>query len=141
MNKNNFIITLLLIVILAVSSITMFKVDDAGNNEGVALGSVMQGGEYNATTTISTSAGTHWVARSVTSGSSCTLGSIIVASSSATTFTIWNATSTTDVSSTTITTLKASVGEGTYTYDIVCSRGLVIETPASFDGSYTVTYR
>lgn len=105
------------------------------------LGSVTQGNEYNSTTTRSTSAGTHWVAKTTTNGGMCALGSIVVASSSATTLTIWNATSTTDSASTTIATLKAGVAEGTYTFDAVCTRGVVVATPASFNGMYVVTWR
>lgn len=104
-------------------------------------GSVVQGSEYLATTTVATSAGTHWLAKGIANGGICVFGSIIVASSSATTLTLWNATSTTDIASTTITVLKAGIGEGTYTYDITCSRGLVVDTPVGFNGSYTITYR
>lgn len=121
-------------ILLFVGVFSGLKVD-------IAKGSVSQGSEYNSTTTISTSAGTHWLAKSTTYSSVCVLGSIIVASSSGTSLTLWNATSTTDIASTTITTLKASVGEGTYTYDITCSRGIIVETPSNFNGSYTVTYR
>lgn len=106
-----------------------------------ALGSVIQGNEYTSTTTDSGSVG-HWLARSVTGGSTCALGSIVVASSSVTTFQIWDATTTvTDLASTSLVTLKASVPEGTYTFDVGCSRGLVVDVPTNFDGNYVVTYR
>lgn len=104
-----------------------------------ALGGVSVGGEYFATTSDSTSADTH--SQIKFSGSTCTVGSIIVASTSATTLTLWNATSTTDTASTTIVQLKASVVEGTYTFDALCSRGLVIETPSGFNGYYVITWR
>ena len=104
-------------------------------------GGVVQGSEYNSTTTIAASAGIHWLAKGISGGGICTLGSIVVASSSDTSFTLWNATSTTDSASTTITTLVADVAEGTYIYDITCSRGLIIAAPTDFDGSYTTTYR
>jgi len=104
------------------------------------LGSTISGQEYQATTTISTSAGTHWQARVAANGG-CSLGSVVVASSSNTVLRIWNATSTTDIASTTIVTFDSDVLEGTYTFDISCSRGLVVDTPASFDGVYTVTFR
>lgn len=104
-------------------------------------GSVTQGNEYTSTTTVSTSAGTMWQAKSTSGNPYCALGAITVSSSSATTLTLWDATSTTDVSSTTIATLKAGISEGTYTYDIYCKRGLVISTPTGFNGNYTVTWR
>ena len=99
------------------------------------------GMEYNSTTTVATSANTHWQARSTANGGGCSLGSIVVASSSAATIKIWNATSTTDVASTTILTTDKNIAEGTYTFDIVCTRGLVIETSTGFDGVYVVTWR
>lgn len=105
-----------------------------------AQGSVAEGQEYTATTTGNGQAGLHLLAKTTFNGSSCGMGSVIVASSSATTFTVWNATSTTDVASTTITKLKAGIVEGTYTFDVSC-RGVVIEAPAGFNGFYTTTYR
>jgi len=123
------------ILIALVIALTLYIGATTINNN--PLGSVAISGEYHATTTVATSAGTHWLART----GSCTLGSVVVASSSATTLTLMNATSTTDIASTTITTLKAGISEGTYTYDTICTRGLVVETPADFNGSYTVTFR
>ena len=105
------------------------------------VGSVFSGHEYTSTTTQSTSAATDYVAKSLTGGGTCSLGSVVVASTSATTLTIMNATSSTDTASTTLAIFKPSVGEGTYTFDVTCSRGIVIETPTGFDGVYTVTYK
>lgn len=113
-----------------------------GGSTDKKFGGVVQGSEYLATTTRSTSAGTHWLAKSTTNARVCVLGSVVVASSSPdATLVLWNATSTTDSASSTIATLKASIGEGTYTYDITCSRGIVVETPSGFNGEYTITYR
>lgn len=100
------------------------------------LGSVNQSNEYHATTTSAIADG-HWVLQTGQS----VLGSVVVASSSATTFKVWNATSTTDIASSSPVQFGASPADGTYTFDIVMSRGVVIELPANFDGSYTVTYR
>lgn len=102
-----------------------------------ALGSVMPGGEMVATTTV----GMGSVHNVVAGNRVAVIGSVIVASSSATSFTIWNATSTTDTASTTIATLKASVAEGTYTFDSELPRGLVVQTPSGFNGNYTITFR
>lgn len=134
--KNN-----ILAVVIIVGFISIAFLITATKNGGQGIGSVVQGSEYNATTSIATSAGTHWLAKSTTNAGVCVLGSIIVASSSDTTFTLWNATSTTDIASTTIVAMVADIAVGTYQYDITCSRGLVVETPASFDGQYTTTYR
>jgi hypothetical protein len=101
-----------------------------------AFSSVITGGEYQATTTGGLPTG-HQVVR----GSLTTLGSVVIASSSATSFTIWNATSTTDTASTSLVTFEADAAEGTYTFDIDLVRGLVVEEPSGFNGDFVVTWR
>ena len=123
----------LLIVGTVVLLVSVFLLPRGGG----PLGSVSVSNEYHATTTDSTSVNTYSQIKST----SATLGSIVVASSSATTLTIWNATSTTDIASTTITKLVASIGEGTYTFDVEAPRGLIIATPTAFNGSYVITWR
>ena len=102
-----------------------------------ALGSTYPGGEYNSTTTV----GMASVQNVISANRVVSLGSIIVASSSATTFKVWNATSTTDVASTSVFAMKAAIGEGTYTFDTELTRGLIIEKPTGFNGEYVITYR
>lgn len=102
------------------------------------LGSVQTGSEYGYGTT--TAAGNQ-VFRTTANGTGCTLGSIIIASSSATGFTVWNATSTTDVGSTTIATFGPADDEGTYTFDAACSRGISIIAPTGFNGFVITTHR
>lgn len=134
--KQNIIIAGL-VVLLVLTGYVFLNVKEARDGR---LGSVSVSNEYNATTTNSTSANTHSLIKS----SQCTVGSIVVASSSPSgqDVKIWNATTTrTDLSSTTLVTLRGGVSEGTYTFDIACTRGLVIETPASFNGSYVITWR
>lgn len=103
-----------------------------------ALGSVQDGSEYTYGTT--TAAGLKNF-KSTTNTSSCVLGSVVIASSSATSFTVKNATSTTDVGSTTIATFEANAAEGTYTFDAACSRGVSVDAPAGFNGYVITTYR
>lgn len=108
----------------------------------VASGSVITGQAYNSTTSISTSAGSFWQARSTSNVGGCELGSVVIASTTATAgITLKNATSTTDVSSTTIVAFPANAAAGTYTFDIACPRGLIVETPTGFSGQFVVTYR
>lgn len=38
-------------------------------------------------------------------------------------------------------TLKASVAEGTFIYEIDCSVGIVLNIPASYTGDMTITHR
>lgn len=101
------------------------------------VGSVIPGGEYIATSTTAIPVGM----RTLVSNGPATLGSIVVASSSAATLRVWNATSTTDSASTTVAVVKASVGENTFTFDASLTRGLIIELGTGFNGAYTVTYR
>ena len=102
-----------------------------------AFGSTFPGAEYNATTTT----GMGSVYNVVSANRVVALGSIIVASSSGSTFKVWNATSTTDTASTTVFGLKAAIGEGTYTFDTELTRGLIVEKPTGFNGEYVITYR
>lgn len=104
-------------------------------------GSVVVGGEYQATTTLNMGTNKHQLIQSAYQSSSVTLGSIIIASSSATTIKIWNATSTTDTASTTLGTIKAAAGEQTLTFDAIMTRGLVLEIPTGFNGNFIITHR
>jgi len=101
------------------------------------IGGVNIANEYHATTTRDMTADAEQLIQ--TGGS--VLGSVIVASSSATNMSIWNATSTTDIASTTLTTFDADLSNGTYTFDTIMTRGIIIDLPASFDGDYVITYR
>lgn len=96
------------------------------------------GDENTATTTVDMTAGTE---QPITYNRQTVLSKIVVASSSAGTLIVKNATSTTDVSSTTVTTLKASIGEGTYEFDAVLPRGLIVLPSATFDGDYVILYK
>lgn len=130
-------------VLLAVAVATSLTAVVLATNNPVSntLGSVVQGGEYQATTTSTMGTNKHQLIQSAYNSSSVTLGSIVVASTSATTIKVWNATSTTDIASTTLGTLKASVAEGTYTFDLILTRGLILEIPTGFNGNYIITHR
>jgi len=56
------------------------------------------------------------------------LGSVVITSSSSplVDLVLWNATSTTDVASTSFLTIKAPLAQGTYTFDVQLNRGLVV---------------
>ena len=115
---------------------------------GGVSASVPISGEYQATSTTNIGTGhiviglrnaSPDIAQSSTTLS--VLGSVIVASSSATAVTLWDATSTSDVSSSTIAIFKSAISEGVYTFDIILKRGLIINLPTGDNGSYTITYR
>ena len=123
----------LLIALVIGGFIIGFLSHEAGNR---VVGSVEQGSEYQATTTVGMAVGLRSLACTQT------LGSVIVASSSAGTLKIWNATSTTDTASSTIATFIASPVQGTYTFDAILTRGGIgIELGSGFNGSYTITCR
>lgn len=134
MSKFNTIITTITVCLVVFVLWTALKIPDSV----ISLGSVGQTGEYQASTTVGMATGVTTILLSNVPG---VLGSVIIASSSATTFRVFDATSTTDVSSTTKALFVAAPANGTYTFDINLTRGLIISLPTNFNGSYTVTYR
>jgi hypothetical protein len=75
------------------------------------------------------------------------LTAIVVGSSSAKTITVWDAATSTSASttdplnaSTSPISLGTSPANGTYLYKVTLSKGLVIQLPTGFSGSYTFTY-
>lgn len=70
------------------------------------------------------------------------LHTVVIGVTSATTFELRNATSTTDVASTTLLSMAASPVIGSdMILDVAFDRGLAIVFPASFTGRYTITYK
>ncbi len=107
-----------------------------GDSSGV--GSVSFGNEYRATSTDATSIN----GISVLKGNrGCSLGSVIIATTSNGILTIFNANAQVDTASTTLVLIPANTAVGTYTYDITCDRGLILEIDADFDGEYVITWR
>jgi len=107
------------------------------NSPEIPLGSVQTASEYHATSTRDMTVNTQQLIQNGIS----TLGSVVIASSSVTSMSIWNATSTTDVDKTILTTFDASSANGTYTFDAVMTRGIVVDLPTGFDGDYVITFR
>lgn len=108
-----------------------------GGYTATNLGSVQDGHAYNSTTTPTISGALLMVKEG-----QGTLGSVVIGVTSATTFELRDATSTTDVASTTLLQVAASPAIGsTMTLDTAFTRGLSIVFPASFTGRYTITYR
>lgn len=103
-----------------------------------ANASVITGSEYNYATT---SAAGHTNIRSTAIAPGCTLGSVIIVGSASTTFAIWNATSTTDVGSSTMAVFQANAPAGTYTFDMACTRGISVIAPVGFNGYVITTHR
>jgi hypothetical protein len=92
---------------------------------------------HNGTTTDSTYANSIRMIKT----SSGLLHTIAVGGTSATVVELRDATSTTDIASTTLHRFAASPSTGTYLLDIKFSRGLGIVTVGSFTGNYTISYK
>lgn len=121
-------------IALILTVIGLFSVVLQGPRQ--ALGSIETGQFYQATSTARLAAGFNVLKTGPTE-----LGSLLVSSSSATTIVIWNATSTTDVASSTFATFKAGVGEDEYVIDASLDRGLIVQIPSGFNGSGAVTWK
>jgi hypothetical protein len=68
-----------------------------------------------------------------------TLGSVIVASSSAAVIRVYDGTATS--TGTLIASFPASATVGTYTFDVAVAKGVVLDVPSNHNGNYTVTFR
>lgn len=101
------------------------------------LGSVNQGQEYYSTTTGSFAVATSTYVR-VGPGA---IAQVTISSTTNVGFKVKDATSTLDLSSTTIANFPAGVAAGTYIFDASFTRGLFFDLGTGFAGSYTVTYR
>jgi hypothetical protein len=106
------------------------------DNQEKPFGSVAVGNDYSYTNMSAPTASTTMLQAGVG-----TLGSVIVVATDDALFTLKNGTSTTDLTATTIAEFKASVGEGTYTFDAIVTEGLLVTTADKFNGQYIVTYR
>lgn len=128
--KIRILIVAIIVIIVAILAFRLFGSDRI-------VGSVVPSGEYYGTSTSSLIAGMNVVKTGVT-----TLGSVVVVSpNTATTFTIWNATSTTDSASTTVAIFPVNATSGTYVFDTILNRGLIIDEPTGFVGDILTTYR
>ena len=111
-----------------------------GITQAPSVGSVTRSNEYNATTTAAGWADHQFIG---TADSIGTLGSIIIGTTDATIVELRDATSTTDIASTSIAVIAASPAIGsTMTFDYAIKRGLSVITTSSFaNGKYTITFR
>jgi hypothetical protein len=122
------------------------------------VGSVTLGGEYNNTTSTSNrDACNRYTARTTVVLASTTpagfpvngdenltapiLGSVVIASTTAHALIIHNATSSSDDASTTIALIGKNAPAGTYTFDVVMNRGIVLDIQAGFEGGYMFNWK
>jgi len=114
----------------------------------IQTGSVAITHEYQATTTVLITGTTYKAAQTrhlvASSTAGITLGSVVIASTTANTMAIYNATSSDAVvngDGTLITTFPASAPQGTYTFDVWLDKGLVLDLASGFGGDYVVSFR
>lgn len=119
--------------------LALFFVSIGLRDKPQTYGSVSQGNEYHSTTTNST-----WdiVSTKMVGASTVTLGSVIITNATAgASFEIRDATSTTDISSTTVAKISSTATSGTYIFDAVLLRGLSVLMSVGNIASTTITYR
>ncbi len=127
---------------IVVAILALFGIYSGGHT----LSSVEQGNSYSATTTYS-KLGTplFGVSQTLVGGTVAltpgTLGSVVITGAVAGAMKFMDATSTTDISSTTIAVFPASTAANTYTLDLNFYRGLIVETTAALTPTTTITYR
>jgi hypothetical protein len=128
--STNFWAVVSIVLVIIICSMYFSK---QGNS---TLGSVGSDSNY-STTTPSVNSGI-WMVKSGWGS----LHTVVIGVTSATTFELRNATSTTDIASTTLLSVAASPAIGsTMTVDASFDRGLAIVFPASFTGRYTITWK
>lgn len=109
------------------------------------IGSVARGGEYTATTTTDASWPSATAFKTIRTGAG-TLGSIVVASSSALvtpnySIACYDSSVSTTTASSTLIRISNTAVSGTYTLDADFRAGLICDTPSGFNGAYTITWR
>lgn len=112
---------------------------DARNTEA----STIIGGEYQSTITRRMPAGTAITNLTVLKSGAGTLGSVVITGAGTGVLTLYDATSTvtnTEWATTTLATFPASTAAGTYTFDVIFRKGLLIDYSGTV-GTTTITYR
>lgn len=122
-----------ILALIAIASTVIFF-----NTRDVSYGSAVGGNDYNyyhASSSVATpvilKTGFGSMAQ-VTIASSSAAGSLKIYD---------NAVSTSSATSTRIVSFPAGAAAGTYTFDLEFTRGLVLDVPPGFNGSYVVTWR
>lgn len=120
---------------VVVAILALFGVSSVSTN----FGSVARSSEYHAKTSAAIWAN---VPKQIFDGAG-TFGSIVIGTTDATIVEFRDATSSTDIASTTIAIVAASPAIGsTMTFDYAVKRGLFVNTTSAFSaGRYTITYR
>lgn len=125
-----------IVLALGIAVLAIFGV--VSSSEDVSLGSLSNGQTYSYKSVSSADASS--TAAVVVRKGTGELGSITVASTSGSQIRIYDGSSSTSTA-TLIGTIKASVAEQTFVYDVAVKSGLILDVPAAHNGVFTVTYR
>ena len=105
------------------------------------LGSIQDGQAYTSTTTYSKLGVPTFTTTQQIKTYGGTLGSVVITGAVAGRMVFMDATSTTDVSSTTISVFPASTAANTYVLDAAFGRGLIVESVSALQPTTTITWR
>lgn len=126
--------------LLASSSILVLVIAVVARQAGqeISLSSVERSSEYHSTSTLNAAAASETF---IFTGSG-TLGSVVVVSTTAASgFIIYDADTVTSTPTSTIAVFPANATAGTYTFDVALQQGLKIIVPSGFNGHFVTTYR
>ena len=141
MTNNIKIISGVLLGLVLIIGVYVFGVSNRSENK--SFGSVVIGSEYHSTTTKNFN-GTVAVAYSMLQSTPGTLGSIVIGGATAgQQLNLYDATSTVTnlaIATTTLVTIPTTALGGTYTYDLVFTKGLLLEVIGA-TGTSTITFR
>lgn len=131
------VIVVLLLVLGGLIAADMNKAAPVVNVEPVVLAGADDVGKYThiSSTNASSTAGT------VVRGGPGVLNSVTINTTSGQIVKLYDGASSATSSATLIASIKANAAEQTFVYNIAVSKGLVIEAPASYAGSITISHR
>lgn len=131
-----------IVISLAFASAFLFAINLSLQVPQPAFGSVNYANEYQSTTTRAANTGAAMASPTLIKNGYGTLGSVVITGSNTGIINILDATSTihTDSGTTTLATFGASAAAGTYTFDAIFTKGLLVEINGVVASS-TITYR
>lgn len=141
LTKASLVFVITLCILLTTFTIFTFT-KNTQQPQSAFFGSVPLGGEYHSTTT-RTVAGIALTSPTVLNTGPGALGSVVITGAGTGVINVYDGTTTTshsDSATTTIATIPASAAAGTYTFDALYYKGLIIEIVGSAATS-TITYR
>lgn len=129
------------LTIIAVFILLLGGVYISNKQNGQTLGSVTDGQVFTATTTYNNVGTATFGATKQLKSNAGVLGQVVITTAAAGTIRLQDATSTTDIASTSIATFPASAAAGTYIFNAAFGRGLIVETITGALPTVSIMYR